>query len=68
MSLVTIPRDNEGHEERDLKHVADAIKSIRYGSVLILVQNGKLIQVETREKRRFGLSENAKNNHGGGVN
>jgi hypothetical protein len=68
MSLVTIPRDNEGPEERDLKHIADAIKSIRYGSVLAVIQNGRLVQIEVKEKRRFDLAGNGKNKQAREVN
>lgn len=36
-----------------LKYVTERLKSIQYGSVEITVFNGKVVQVETTEKRRF---------------
>lgn len=36
--------------ERTLK---DAVRGLRYGSVEVLVHDGRVVQVETREKVRF---------------
>ena len=44
------------HEERVLKHIVEALRSIRYGAVEIVIQDGKVLQIETREKRRFDSS------------
>lgn len=39
--------------ERALEYIADAMKSIRYGSVELVIHDGQVVQVETRHKRRF---------------
>jgi hypothetical protein len=39
--------------ERVLKFIADAVKSIRYGSVEIVIHDGQVVQIESRQKRRF---------------
>ncbi len=33
--------------------VAKYVKNIRYGSVAIIVQDGKIVQIEKNEKERF---------------
>ena len=33
--------------------VVEAIRALRYGSVEIVVQEGRVVQIETREKVRF---------------
>ena len=43
----------DGAEEEILKAILDAMRSIRYGSVQIVLHDGKVVQVETVEKVRF---------------
>jgi hypothetical protein len=37
-----------------LRRLADALRGLRYGSVLAIVQDGVVVQVERTEKTRFG--------------
>jgi hypothetical protein len=53
MSKLAMPQPAEPDKGRALKYVADAIPSIRYGSVVVVIYNGQVVQVETRHKRRF---------------
>ena len=41
--------------EKQIKeqHILDAVKSIKYGSVEIIVHEGKVVQIERKEKIRF---------------
>ena len=40
--------------ERDvLAQIATAIEAIRFGSVEVIIQDGKVIQIERKEKIRF---------------
>ncbi len=41
--------------EKQIKdqQIIDAIKSIKYGSVEIIVHDGKVVQIERKEKIRF---------------
>ena len=39
--------------EKDLKTIAEYIESIQFGSVSIVIQNGKIIQIEKSEKIRL---------------
>lgn len=37
----------------ELKQIRQLIESVRYGSVTVVVQDGKVIQIEKKEKIRF---------------
>lgn len=43
----------ESISKNDLKFLIDLINSIKYGSVTIIIQDGKVIQIETNEKIRI---------------
>ena len=46
--------DSLTHEERTvLARVADVLRRIQFGSVLIVVQDGKVVQIEMAEKFRL---------------
>ena len=51
MSINTV--DMEGNEASWERTVRQAVASLRYGSVEVLVHDGRVVQVETREKVRF---------------
>jgi hypothetical protein len=41
-------------QEREvLRQVLDAIRNVRFGSVQVIVQDGRVVQIDTTEKRRF---------------
>lgn len=40
-------------KEEDIARIRDILSDIRYGSVTIVVQDGKLIQIEKNEKLRL---------------
>lgn len=37
-----------------LRRVGDALRGLRYGSVVAIVQDGVVVQIERTEKTRFG--------------
>ena len=42
------------HDELEvIRRVRDSLRSIRFGTVLIVVQDGKVVQIETAEKIRL---------------
>lgn len=43
----------QGHEEEMLREVLRAIRSIKYGSVQLVIQDGRVVQIEKTEKVRF---------------
>ncbi len=40
-------------ESEVLEEVINSIRQIKYGEVVIVVHNSKIVQIEKREKRRF---------------
>ncbi len=46
-------KDNTELDNSNLEAIADMVKSIKYGSVTIIVQDGKIIQIDKTEKRRI---------------
>lgn len=36
-----------------LRRIGDALQGLRYGSVLVIVQDGVIVQIERTEKTRF---------------
>lgn len=43
-----------------LSEIASAIQSLRYGAVEITVHEGRVVQIERREKIRFGQEPKAR--------
>jgi len=44
---------NDDIREEDLNKIKEFVKSITYGSVTIIVQDGRIIQLEKHEKLRL---------------
>ena len=42
-----------------LELIAESVKGIKYGSVQIVIHDGRIVQIERTEKRRFDGSPNA---------
>jgi len=40
--------------ETTLEYVKESLENLAYGSIAITVHNGKVTQVDTTEKKRFG--------------
>jgi len=40
-----------------LTRIGDALRGLRYGSVLAIVQDGVIVQIERTEKTRLGKSD-----------
>jgi hypothetical protein len=59
-----IPQGGDGHEadaarragraEKTLQRIGEALHGLRYGSVLAIVQDGVVVQIERTEKTRLG--------------
>ena len=50
-----IPRlvSNDRHLERAIHEIVRSIKAVNYGSVEIVIQNSRVVQIERKEKLRF---------------
>lgn len=46
-------KDQTIADNSNLKMIADMIKDIRYGSITVIVQDGKVIQIDKTEKIRI---------------
>lgn len=53
MAQMATSNGQDMDHERTMKYLAERIKSIRYGSVEVVIHDGKVVQIETREKRRL---------------
>jgi len=53
MSIKPIDTNPHRGGEDWERAVAQAVRGLRYGSVEVLVHDGRVVQVETREKVRF---------------
>jgi hypothetical protein len=42
--------------ERTVEHIQDALRGLRFGSVLIIVQDGVVVQIDRTEKKRLPRS------------
>ncbi|MBC3797134.1 YezD family protein [Acetobacterium tundrae] len=40
-------------QERDLKKIIEFLEKIQYGSVTVIIQDGKILQIEKNEKIRM---------------
>lgn len=53
MVQTPTPPKPKGPDERILQRVLEVIKDLHYGSVEVVVHDGKVVQIERREKVRF---------------
>jgi hypothetical protein len=52
-ALPSGPSALDADELEVIRRVRDSLRSIRFGTVLIVVQDGKVVQIETAEKIRL---------------
>lgn len=53
-SFTVIKKSDGNHESLDaLKSIEASIRTIKFGTVTVHVEDGKVIQVDTLEKKRF---------------
>jgi hypothetical protein len=45
-----------GLADRTLEHIQNALRGLRFGSVLIIVQDGVVVQIDRTEKKRVPRS------------
>ncbi len=51
------PEHNATNADAALPRIGDALRGLRYGSVLAIVQDGIVVQIERTEKTRLGKSD-----------
>ena len=53
---IEVKHNHENYKEtypKEFEKLAEYVKSIKFGSVTIQIQNGKIIQIDKNEKFRF---------------
>jgi hypothetical protein len=40
-------------KEKDIKTIIEKLESVQFGSVSVVIQNGKIVQIEKIEKEKF---------------
>ena len=53
-ATAAVPATNAANNDAALARIGDALRGLRYGSVLAIVQDGIVVQIERTEKTRFG--------------
>lgn len=48
-----VSKDESIVSEEDLKKLLQILKTVRYGSVTLVIQDGKVVQIEKNEKMRL---------------
>jgi hypothetical protein len=61
MKPSTINGEAEGealddHQARAIREIVRAVRSVAFGSVEIVIQNSRIVQIERKEKFRFDRS------------
>jgi len=51
------PEPNAINNDASLIRIGDALRGLRYGSVLAIVQDGVVVQIERTEKTRLGKAD-----------
>lgn len=52
--------EQTSNDEEVFAEIRRQLAHIQYGSLEIQIHNGQIVQIESREKKRWGRSENAK--------
>ncbi len=58
-SIVKAASDGEtldDHQDRAIREIVRAVRSVAFGSVEIVIQNSRIVQIERKEKFRFDRS------------
>lgn len=49
---------NAGENEELFKHLENMLKTLKFGSITLVVQDGKIVQIEKNEKVRLQSNKN----------
>ena len=68
MSFPTNPGDIAESDDKDaawVRSVLQAVRGTRYGSVEVVIHDGRVVQIERREKVRFDEADRRRPDHRG---
>ncbi len=49
---------NPGEKEELFKHLENMLKTLKFGSITLVVQDGRIVQIEKNEKVRLQSNKN----------
>jgi hypothetical protein len=53
IGIDTQAESNRNNEDEVLRRIASAISGVRFGSVEVVIQDSRVVQIERKEKFRF---------------
>ena len=53
MTPSPAPNDAQGHLEESLTAVREALTGLRFGTIVLTVHEGRLVQIDVTEKKRL---------------
>ena len=53
IEIDTQAESNRNNEDEVLRRIASAISGVRFGSVEVVIQDSRVVQIERKEKFRF---------------
>jgi len=53
IGIDTQAESNRNNEDEVLRRIANAISGVRFGSVEVVIQDSRVVQIERKEKFRF---------------
>jgi hypothetical protein len=56
-NMPTLTATADAERERELVHIREALRGLRYGAVNVIVQDGVVVQIDRTEKRRVRHAE-----------
>jgi hypothetical protein len=59
IGIDTQAESNRNNEDEVLRRIASAISGVRFGSVEVVIQDSRVVQIERKEKFRFNKPSRA---------
>jgi hypothetical protein len=53
MGITSVSYESSAISDENIKKLLELLQSVKYGSITLVVQDGKVIQIERNEKIRF---------------
>jgi len=54
---MSVKNERPDGKEKILNEIAAAVRQIKFGEIVITIHEGRVVQIEKREKKRFGNGE-----------
>ena len=57
MNDLTLPSDTLTPQDVVVSNILDALRGLRFGSIVVTVQDGVVVQIDRTEKRRLNAAD-----------